>query len=275
MGFIKVDEEKCEKDGVCVRECPFALIRLSEDNGFPEMISGGEVICTRCGHCVTVCPHGAFDHERVPLQLSSLIDESLAIDEAQAVQFLRSRRSIRVFDKKPVEEQKIRRLIETARYAPTAGNRQTVHWYVHTDEARMKEMASLTVQWMREVLKNNPSIAKVSPYLPNVVSAWDAGRDSVLWSAPVLIVASAPKQSAYGLTDVSIALAYLDLLAPTMGLGTCWAGLLQGALLAVPSLRQKAGIPDGHSHHYPMMLGYPVFRHQRLPARKQPKITFM
>jgi nitroreductase/ferredoxin len=275
VGFIKIDENKCKKDGICVRECPFALIRLSAVSSFPEMISGGEDICTLCGHCVTVCPHAALDHERVRFELTSPIRENLTIDEARAVQFLRSRRSVRVFETRSVEEEKVRRLIETARYAPTAGNRQTVHWLVHTNPMRMKEIAALTVEWMREALRSNPSLAKASPYLPNVVSAWDSGRDSILWNAPVLIVASARKEAGFGLIDVTIALTHLDLLAPTMGLGTCWAGLFQGALLASPSLREKTGIPNDHSHHYPMMLGYPAISHYRLPPRKPPKITFM
>jgi nitroreductase len=42
----------------------------------------------------------------------------------------------------------------------------------------------------------------------------------------VLVVASAPKEATNGMVDVTLALSYLDLLAPTMGLGTCWAGLL-------------------------------------------------
>jgi nitroreductase/NAD-dependent dihydropyrimidine dehydrogenase PreA subunit len=275
VGFIKVDEKKCKKDGICVRECPFGLIRLSTAGGFPEMILGGEDICTLCGHCVTVCPHAALDHERVRFEFTSPIQGNLTVDEAQAVQFLRSRRSVRVFETRPVEKERVIQLIEAARYAPTAGNRQTVHWLVHTGPTMLNEIAADTVEWMREALRNSPSLAKASPYLPNVVSAWDSGRNSILWNAPVLIVASARKEAAFGLIDVTIALSYLDLLAPTMGLGTCWAGLFQGALLASPSLREKTGIPSNHSHHYPMMLGYPAIRHHRLPPRKPPKIAFM
>jgi len=107
------------------------------------------------------------------------------------------------------------------------------------------------------------------------VAEWESGHDSVLRNAPILVLASAPREAANGLVDVTLALCYLDLLAPTMGLGTCWAGLLQGALLSSPSLREIVGIPAQHSHHYPMMLGYPkIKRYFRLPERKLPKITF-
>jgi hypothetical protein len=59
-----------------------------------------------------------------------------------------------------------------------------------------------------------------------------------------------------------------------MGLGTCWAGLLQGALLSWPPLQKAIGLPEDHSHHYPMMLGYPKAKYFHLPQRKQPKITW-
>ena len=275
MGLIRIDESKCKKDGICVRDCSPAVIRLSEESGFPEMVPGGEAVCLLCGHCVAVCPHGALSHEGVPLEHAAPIAEGLVIDEARAVQFLRSRRSIRLYQDKPVEREKIRRLIEVARYAPTAANSQSVEWLVLTEQSRIHEIAALTAAWVRGVLRSDPRVAVARPYLPRVLDAWDAGHDSVLRKAPVLIVASAPKEAANGLVDLTLALSYLDLLAPTMGLGTCWAGLLQGALLASPSLRETLGIPKGHPHHYPMMLGYSMVKHHRLPERKPPKITFV
>ena len=274
MGLLKIDESKCKKDGICVRDCSPAVIRLSEDGGFPEMVPGGESFCLLCGHCVAVCPHGALSHEGIPAEDSPSIAEKLVIDEAQAVQFLRSRRSIRLYQDKPVEREKIMRLIEVARYAPTAANSQSVEWLVLTERSRIGEIAALTAEWLRGVL-SDPRVAAARPYLLRVLAAWDSGSDSILRSAPVLIVASAPKEMAFGLVDLTLALSYLDLLAPTMGLGTCWAGLLQGALLSSSSLREAVGIPKEHPYHYPMMLGYPATKHHRLPERKPPRITFV
>jgi ferredoxin len=163
MGLIRVDESKCKKDGVCVRDCLPAVIRLSGDTGFPEMVPGGENACLLCGHCVTVCPEGALSHEGIPIELTSPIAENLVIDEAQAVQFLRSRRSVRLFQDKPVERERVRRLIEVARYAPTAGNSQTVEWLVHTDRSKISEIAALAEGWAREVVRNDPSVVATRP----------------------------------------------------------------------------------------------------------------
>jgi nitroreductase/NAD-dependent dihydropyrimidine dehydrogenase PreA subunit len=272
MALLIIDENKCKKDGFCIRECPTTIIRLSK-KGFPEVAPESEAGCLDCGHCVAVCPHGALSHTRIPIQSSPSIKEELRINEEQAVQFLRSRRSIRYFLDKPVEKEKIQRLIEAARYAPTGGNGQLVEWLVLSDKNRIKEIAELVVGWLRQLLKN-PDIVAASPYLPMAVAAWDAGYDSILRSAPSIVIAMAPKEAMNGYVDLTIALTYLDLFASTLDLGTCWAGLLQGALINSPSVKTAVGIPENYPHHYPIMLGYPNVKFQRLPERKAPKIIF-
>ncbi len=273
MSLITIDESKCKRDGICVLDCPAAIIQLGKNKSFPEIIPGGEDVCLNCGHCVAVCPQGALSHRRIPIESSPLIREDLRINEGQAVQFLRSRRSIRHFLDRPVEREKIRRLIEAARYAPTAGNGQLVEWLVLSDKSRIKEIAGLTIEWLRQVVKD-PNVIAARPYLSRIVTAWDAGNDTVLRNAPALVVAMAPKEAMNGQVDVTLALSYLDLLAAAMDLGTCWAGLLQGAMMFSSSIKAALGIPETYPHHYPMMVGYPELRYYRLPERNPPRIIF-
>ena len=95
MSLLLVDETKCQKDGLCAKECPLAIIRLKDRESFPELIPGGENLCNRCGHCVAVCPQAALTHVEIPLMDCPPLRNDLVISEAQAGQFLRSRRSIR------------------------------------------------------------------------------------------------------------------------------------------------------------------------------------
>jgi ferredoxin len=44
-----------------------------------------------------------------------------------------------------------------------------------------------------------------------------------------------------------------------MGLGTCWAGLVQHALLGHEAMQEYVGLPKSHVHHFPIMLGYPRY----------------
>ena len=273
MSLLIIDESKCKKDGLCAAECPTAIIKLKDKESFPQLVPGGDQFCLVCGHCVAVCPHGALSHAKVPIGDCPPIEKEHLINESQAVQFLRARRSIRSFKDKPVEKEKIQKLIEIARYAPTGSNTQMVEWLVFSDPVQIKEFAQMTVEWMRAEFKKNPQSPRAS-YMPMIVAAWDVGYDAVLRGAPALVVASAPKAVSNGIVDVTIALSYLDLAAPILGLGTCWAGLLQGGLLGSPPLKEAVGIPAGHPYHYPMMVGYPRARYFRLPERKSPKINW-
>lgn len=77
-------------------------------------------------------------------------------------------------------------------------------------------------------------------------------------------------------TDPTLALSYFELAATSVGLGTCWAGLLRGALLEHPPAREVLGLKDDPAvFYYPMMLGYPKFRYWRLPKRNPPKIKWV
>jgi nitroreductase/NAD-dependent dihydropyrimidine dehydrogenase PreA subunit len=273
MAMIVIDEQQCNKDGLCAIECPAAIIRLNKDTGFPEMVAGGEERCLLCGHCVAVCPQGALSHEHCTREECPPLDPKLVLTERQAMQFLRTRRSVRLYQDKPVEREKIQKLIEIARHAPTGSNSQLVQWLVVDDKSRIKELAGLTVDYYRRLLQEEPEAASYAS-LPRAIAAWDAGYDAVLRSAPALVVASAPQEAYNGMIDVTLALCYLDLMAPVLGLGTCWAGMLQRALRSSPGIKEALGVPAGHPHHYPMMLGYPKVKYHRLPQRKPPRITY-
>jgi nitroreductase len=209
----------------------------------------------------------------VPLEACPSVEKDLVLSEKQAVQFLRSRRSIRVYKDKAVEKETIQKLIEIARYAPTGSNRQLVEWRVITDKDKMHALSGKAVQWLRDVVAGKTQREPL-PYMPGIIAAWDVGYDAILRNAPALVVAYSPKEASNGVVDLTLALSYLDLAAPTMGLGTCWAGLLQGALLSSPDLKQTLGLPADYPYHYPMMLGYPKFKYHRLPERKTPGIKW-
>jgi len=164
-----------------------------------------------------------------------------------------------------VEKEIIKKLIEIARYAPTGSNSQMVEWTVFTDKIQIKELSRLTVDWMRSVLQKDPKPA-YAPYLPMIVATWDAGYDIVLRNAPAMVVASAPKQDPNGLVDVTLALSYLELAATSKGLGTCWAGLVQGAMLSSPQMKKRNGDPRRPPPSLSDDVGVPetkVFSHAR------------
>jgi nitroreductase len=57
-------------------------------------------------------------------------------------------------------------------------------------------------------------------------------------------------------------------MAETLGLGSCWAGVLEGCALAgcLPLLR-LLDIPEGMTFTGALALGYPRHRHRSIPER--------
>jgi nitroreductase len=224
-----------------------------------------------CGHCVAVCPHGALSVAGVDVEDCPPINKELVLSLGQAEQFLRSRRSIRLFKDQAMDRKTLEQLIAIARYAPTASNAQNLQWTVIEGREKLKALSEATIGWMERVIDAQPG-SPAADYFRPIVARWSEGYDGVLRTAQTLIVPSAPRENTNGLVDLSIALSYLELAALPLGVGTCWAGLLRAAMQAAPDLVASMGIPEGHPWYYPMMIGYPKFKYHRLPERKPPVI---
>ncbi len=130
MKPITIDPEKCNRDGICVKACPTAVIELTSSDELPTPVKDFKEYCLACGHCVAVCPTGAFSLDWLKTGQCAAISKELVLHREAAEQFLRSRRSIRNFKDKPVEREKLEKLLEIACFAPSAKNNQLWHWTV-------------------------------------------------------------------------------------------------------------------------------------------------
>lgn len=273
MGIFEVDREKCNRDGLCVEECPARVIRLSPKDDVPVPQADFKEYCIACGHCVAVCPTEALRLEWLEPGQCPPVNRELQLTREQAEQFLRGRRSIRSFKEKIVERAKLEKLLEIACYAPSAKNNQPWHWTVVERPDEVRRLAALVVEWMRGVIAEKPKVAAALSFT-RVVAAWDSGFERVCRGAPHLMVVHADKNYGFGAEDTALALSYLELYAPLLGLGSCWAGYFYSAVNAYPPLFDALKLPARHKAFGALMVGYPRFRYQRLVPRKPPKVTW-
>jgi nitroreductase/NAD-dependent dihydropyrimidine dehydrogenase PreA subunit len=273
MPIFKVERDKCRQEGICAAECPSRIIQLNADDGYPEPTAEANRFCLACGHCVAVCPHGALSLKWLNPDDCPPVQTEPALPPEQAERFLRSRRSIRCFEDRKVERKKLEKLIGIGCYAPSARNRQPWHWLVVEDPAGVRRLAAMVIDWMRGLISSNPAAAEESGFV-RLVEAWDSGYDRICREAPHVVIAHAHKNWPFGLVDCTLALEYLDLYAPVLGLGTCWAGYLYTAINQYSPLFEMLGLPPDHRVRGAMMIGYPKFRYQRLPLRKRPRIVW-
>lgn len=177
MNLITVSQEKCIKCGLCVKECPERVLKLSEIG--PKEICGEE--CISCGHCVAICPREAIDNIKTPLsnQISSKKLPQLSPEEAE--NFLRSRRSIRSYKETPVPREKLIDLVNTAHFAPSGHNLQGISYLIIDDRTILDKAVKLVIE---EFEKDNVSSNFTKPYR-------EEGIDTILRGASSLILATA------------------------------------------------------------------------------------
>ena len=273
MSIFVIDPDKCQHDGLCVAECPLAIIEMPDAQAPPRPTAEALELCINCGHCAAICPHGALSLAAMPLESMPVLDPSLRLGAEQAEQFLRSRRSLRVYKDKWVDQATLQRLIEVARYAPSGHNWQPVNWLVLSGREQLKPLCELVIQWMHWMLEQQPEAAAMM-HMQRVIDRWQQGHDGILRGAPHVIVAHAPQMDRTAPAACTIALTYLELMAPSLNLGACWAGFFNAAAMFFPPLQKALALPAGHTSFGAMMVGYPKTRYQCLPLRKEPPITW-
>jgi nitroreductase len=159
---------------------------------------------------------------------------------------IRTRKSVRSYQDRPVEPEKLRRVMEAARLAPSARNDQEWRFVVVTDPEKRKLLAS------------------------------DASTEHFMGGAPVIIAACAETdgrimrcgQKAYPI-DVAIAIDHLTLAAVAEGLGTCWIGSFDPE-----AVRKILGIPPSVAVVELLPLGYPR-EPQPVPKSRLPYDTIV
>jgi len=160
-----------------------------------------------------------------------------------------------------------------ASHAPSGHNTQPVHWHVVQDSAELHRLTGMVVDWMRAMIQDQPAMA-AKMHMDIVAGAWDFGVDVVCRDSPHLILAHGLAADTTAQSADTIALTYFELAAPSLGLGTCWAGYFGAAAMFWEPLKEALALPKGHVCYGGAMVGRPKYKYHRLPARNIPQVTW-
>ena len=249
MNTITVNEEKCIGCSLCVNDCPSACLYL--ENGKAHASKSG---CIECGHCYAICPQGAIHISGYPCEDEPVVSMT-ELDSETLLSAMRSRRTIRHFTAQPVEEKKIRKILEAGRYCPTGGNSQNVSYTVLG--SKQQEAEAICVDLFRTGQKIGAPLVKFLKRINISDSFFFKG-------APLVIVVS-------GKDDVNAALAssYMEIMAESLGLGVLYSGFFRVCAGISRKLRKLLELPKGHKVVTCMVIGYPAVKYQRIVPRKE------
>jgi nitroreductase/NAD-dependent dihydropyrimidine dehydrogenase PreA subunit len=148
--MITIDYSKCTRCLHCVKICPAGIFVLSEEKSVEVK---DEHRCINCGHCVAACDFGAITHETFPPEKIHTIDREQLLSPEQTLLLIRKRRSNRAFSSKPVPEEFWQQILEAAHRAPTASNAQKVGFTLITDPDKLKVVIEFTLNTFESSLK--------------------------------------------------------------------------------------------------------------------------
>ncbi len=266
MNILTVNSEKCTKCGICVEVCPTNIIKIGK-NG-PRTIAKA---CIRCGHCTAVCPEEALDNEYALLRNQIPIEGELGLNSSSIYNYLRSRRSIRTYEDKSVDKEKLFQLLDIGRFAQTGTNSQNIS-YIVIDGTAMKEISELVVQWMEDHISKKGPWEKY--FAPPVRAYRKNDIDTILRGAPQLIVSVSDKEFGMGRENSIFSLTYMEIYAKSIGLGTCWAGYFELAIKEYEPLLKFLNLPENQIVTGAIMVGYPKYKYQRLVERDPLKVVW-
>ena len=140
------------------------------------------------------------------------------------------RYSVRSYQDTPVEQDKLDRVLEAARLAPSGNNRQPWKFVVVRDAATRARLVPACCD--QGFVGQAPVVIAGVGLMPDRAMRCDVPGDPV---------------------DVAIALEHIALAAVAEGLGTCWIGAF-----SQDGVRELLGVPESAKVIEMMTLGYPA-----------------
>lgn len=252
MNKIVIDAEKCIGCGVCTKDCPAGAIAL--ENGKAVMTGR----CIECGHCYAICPVHAVemsDYETTDEPVTPMTE----IDADLLLRAMKSRRTVRQFTDKEVEQEKIDKILEAGRYSPTGGNSQQVMYTI---------LGSKQDDIEKECVKTFRGGINLGSKLVKALGGMKIDDNFFFKKAPLVIVVSGK-----GAVDPSLASSYMELMAESLGLGVLYSGFFVICAKVNPKVKKMLGLPKGFKPATCMIMGYPSVKYHRIVPRKELKKT--
>jgi nitroreductase len=204
------------------------------------------------------------------------------------VNAFRERRSVRVYQDRPVPHQVVRQLIDIARWVPSASNKQQVDWLAFDDPKQIAALSDRVVSLFRlgvralrkPVLRPLWRVAlghradRLAVSGKFMIDQHAQGRDPIFFSAPVVLIAHVWRRKPFGRDDAVYSAYNLQLAAQRMGLGTCQIGFFKVALALSPRLGKSLHLAKNRKPEVVLTLGYPRVRFRRALPRRRPNLVW-
>ena len=141
----------------------------------------------------------------------------------EAFEAILTRRSTRNYKPDPVEQEKLDRILEAGRQAPSGGNNQTSHFFVIRNRNVLDRLIAMTENAFAGMETTENTYAG----LRHSVAASRKGGYVFCYNARVLIIVANRKDYGNNIADCACALENMMIAANALDLGSCWINQLK------------------------------------------------
>ncbi|WP_278990050.1 nitroreductase family protein [Segatella bryantii] len=277
MTTIRINSDSCIKCGKCTKVCP-ANIFEQEEKGYPITICKPE-ICIVCGHCLDVCPTGSIKHSEISADKVHPINYENMPSADQLMELIHARRSNRTMKGAPVPTDKLEKIVEAGRYAPTARNTRQVTITVINDPEKLKQVQEFTINTFGDMVKKlenpfvklfmkatHPEYYDFIPAFYGMKKAYENGKDPILRNSSAIIAFTTPTDD-FGEKDSNLAYQNASLMAQALGVSQVYLGFVSTAYAKGNQKRIKEILGVEGDIHALMGLGIPTMRYTNYTER--------
>lgn len=182
----------------------------------------------------------------------------------ELIEALFSRRAIRAYQPRPVEEATLKQLLRAAIQAPSAMNAQPWLFAVVQNVKQLKRYSDGAKAMLLERSSHEPKARHYAELLRQE-------QFNVFYDATTLVAIASKEPGPYAEADCWLAAQNLMLAAHAAGLGTCPIGLAV-QMLSRPEVKAELGLPKSAEVVAPIIVGYPLVTPDPVP-RGEPNIV--
>lgn len=260
--MVQINKDLCIGCGLCAQDCINGNIRL--EDGKAVVVDA----CFNCGHCVAVCPKQAVS---IPeYDMADVEACQKGVEPAALLHTIKARRSIRNYQAKKIEKEKLEMMMQAARYTATAVNRQSGRFVLVQDE--LDTFKDMIWNQIAKTVESGKLPETLAPTLLDSYKGFLAlkaqGTDFLFRNAPAVLFVAAQTP-----VDAALAAQNIELMAVAQDLGALYNGFLNYTINLAPELKQWLGLEEKECYVC-MLLGYPAVTYTSTAPRKPADVVW-
>ena len=174
----------------------------------------------------------------------------------EAMEAILSRRSTRNYRPDPVEQEKLDRILEAGRQAPSGGNNQTNHFLVIRSRETLRDLTAMAEKAFAAMEIREDTYSS----LKHAISASRKGGYVFCYNAPLLIAVA--NRTGYGnnIADCACAIENMMVGANALDLGSCWINQLRwlNEDPEITAYLRRLSLKENERVYGAVIIGYPA-----------------